>query len=190
MVRTRRFHCRSPGSIPSWGSNIPQAMRSGQKKKKRQKEEKSHLYSRDALPKQWHICCPLSCPQNWKVPQVNNHLLNLNTWCCTESLHHSQCHLGGPRCRVSLNHWPSQKPLGRRQCLPRESGGRALGSCFSPFLLVSYLPFEVLCSEVLGPAYQASPWRNHPSSSWARSPPSISSSPALGQNASAVSLPR
>ena len=27
MVRTRRFHCRGPGSIPGWGTKIPQVAR-------------------------------------------------------------------------------------------------------------------------------------------------------------------
>ena len=30
VVRTRRFHCRGPGSIPGQGTNIPQAKQSGQ----------------------------------------------------------------------------------------------------------------------------------------------------------------
>ena len=34
MVRIPGFHCRGPGSIPSWGTEIPQAMWQGQKKKK------------------------------------------------------------------------------------------------------------------------------------------------------------
>ena len=31
VVRTWRFHCCGPGSIPGWGTNIPQAAQSGQK---------------------------------------------------------------------------------------------------------------------------------------------------------------
>ena len=34
MVRTWRFHCHGPGSIPGWGTKIPQATGHGQKKKK------------------------------------------------------------------------------------------------------------------------------------------------------------
>ena len=33
VVRTRHFHCWGPGSIPGWGTKIPQAAQSGQKKK-------------------------------------------------------------------------------------------------------------------------------------------------------------
>ena len=35
MVRTGQFHCRGPGSIPGWGTKIPQAEQYGQKKKKK-----------------------------------------------------------------------------------------------------------------------------------------------------------
>ena len=34
VVRTRRFHFRGPGSVPGWGTKIPQAAQCGQKKKK------------------------------------------------------------------------------------------------------------------------------------------------------------
>ena len=37
MVRTGQFHCRGPGSIPGWGTKIPQAEQYGQKKKKKDK---------------------------------------------------------------------------------------------------------------------------------------------------------
>ena len=33
MVRTQCFHCRGPGSIPGWGTKIPQAAKCGKKKK-------------------------------------------------------------------------------------------------------------------------------------------------------------
>lgn len=48
------------------------------------------------------------------MPQV---LLNLNKWSCAESLHCSQCHFGGLRHSITLDHWPSQKPLGREAVL-------------------------------------------------------------------------
>ena len=38
MVRTWRFHCCGPGSIPSQGTMIPQAVRHSQKKKKKIKQ--------------------------------------------------------------------------------------------------------------------------------------------------------
>ena len=34
MIRTRAFTAEGPGSIPGWGTKIPQAMQYGQKKKK------------------------------------------------------------------------------------------------------------------------------------------------------------
>ena len=34
MVRTLHFHCGGLGSIPGWGTKIPQAKRHGQKKRK------------------------------------------------------------------------------------------------------------------------------------------------------------
>ena len=35
VVKTQRFHCQDPGSIPSRGTNIPQAMQCSQIKKKK-----------------------------------------------------------------------------------------------------------------------------------------------------------
>ena len=35
MVRTPSFHCRGLGSIPGWGTKIPQAEWCGQEKKKK-----------------------------------------------------------------------------------------------------------------------------------------------------------
>ena len=32
VVRTQRFNCRGLGSIPGWGTKIPQAVQHGQKK--------------------------------------------------------------------------------------------------------------------------------------------------------------
>ena len=34
VVRTQRFQCHGPGSIPGWGTKIPQAVQNGQKKKR------------------------------------------------------------------------------------------------------------------------------------------------------------
>ena len=40
MVRIPGFYCCSPGSVPSWGIEIPQAMECGQKNpRKQQKQE-------------------------------------------------------------------------------------------------------------------------------------------------------
>ena len=35
MVRTPFFHCHVPCSVPGWGTEIPQALSLGQKKKKK-----------------------------------------------------------------------------------------------------------------------------------------------------------
>ena len=37
MVRIPDFHCRGPGSIPSWGTEILQATRKSQKKEEKKK---------------------------------------------------------------------------------------------------------------------------------------------------------
>ena len=34
VVRTQHFHCRGPGSIPGWGTRIPQSHSSAGKKEK------------------------------------------------------------------------------------------------------------------------------------------------------------
>ena len=38
VVRIGRFHWCGPGSVPCWGTEIPQAARCGQKKKKKEKK--------------------------------------------------------------------------------------------------------------------------------------------------------
>ena len=40
MVRTWHLHCRGPGSVPGWGTEMLQALRRGQKK-----ECRAHLTS-------------------------------------------------------------------------------------------------------------------------------------------------
>ena len=40
VVRIPDFHCCGPGSIPGWGTEIPQAMQHGQKRKKKKRERK------------------------------------------------------------------------------------------------------------------------------------------------------
>lgn len=40
VVRTLGFYYQNPRSIPGWGTEIPQAMRSGRKKKKSKEIEK------------------------------------------------------------------------------------------------------------------------------------------------------
>ena len=44
VVRTWRFHCCGPGSVPGWGMKILQATRCSQKKKK---EEINNIENRD-----------------------------------------------------------------------------------------------------------------------------------------------
>ena len=43
VVRTQRFHCHGLGSIPGWGTKIPEAAQNGQKKKKKRKEIKTNI---------------------------------------------------------------------------------------------------------------------------------------------------
>ena len=38
VVRTQRFHCHGRGTIPGWGTKIPQATLCGQKEKKRKRD--------------------------------------------------------------------------------------------------------------------------------------------------------
>ena len=45
MVRTPGFHCHGPGSIPGWGTEIPQAMSMAKKKKEREREGKKPFTS-------------------------------------------------------------------------------------------------------------------------------------------------
>ena len=40
VVRTWRFHCRGPGSIPGQGTKIQQATQHGQKKEREREREK------------------------------------------------------------------------------------------------------------------------------------------------------
>ena len=45
VVRTQHFHFRDLGSIPGWGTKIPQAMSCDQKKKEREREKRSLCHS-------------------------------------------------------------------------------------------------------------------------------------------------
>ena len=45
MVRTRRFHCRGPGSIPGQGTEILQAARRSKKKRKEKENRNRALIS-------------------------------------------------------------------------------------------------------------------------------------------------
>ena len=46
VVRTRCFHCRGLGSIPGWGTKIPQAAQHGQKTPKTWDGEKEGMEGR------------------------------------------------------------------------------------------------------------------------------------------------
>ena len=44
MVRIPDFHCRGPGSIPVWETEILQAAWHGQKKKRKEKKKKERKF--------------------------------------------------------------------------------------------------------------------------------------------------
>ena len=56
VVRTQHFHFRDLGSIPGWGTKIPQAMSCDQKKK-REREREKELVSQ---------CNSMSCSLPWE----------------------------------------------------------------------------------------------------------------------------
>ena len=55
MIRTRAFTAEGPGSIPGWGTKIPQAMQYGQKKKKNFFKNKNKLHCGE-IPYKTNVC--------------------------------------------------------------------------------------------------------------------------------------
>ena len=60
MVRIQHFYCRGPGSIPGWGTEIPQAMRHAKilKIKKKKKKKKNQVEMLGVLTSIGHFWVP------------------------------------------------------------------------------------------------------------------------------------